>query len=255
MNLKMYKDLIMIGSIAVLIILLFRSCGQNEESALEISRLENNLKAQQDTMRAYVTKNGNMAAEISAYKFDLKKDKELIDNLQDGYEELEGKLAGIAKGGATIIVDREVPVNVKVYTDTTGEVSLGDTTIYDASNFTKFSVTAPYTIKKNKIDMLSATYKSEIALDLLIRFEEKDGNLRVLAETPHKGVKFTSLTGGLVTEPDLPKSMKMALRKEWGIGFNAGLGPVYNISTKTITPGVFLGFGINFTPKKLQFGK
>jgi hypothetical protein len=251
----MYKDLIMIGAIAVLIILLFRSCGQNEESALEISRLENNLKAQQDTMRAYVTKNGNMAAEISAYKFDLKKDAALIESLQEGYEKLEGKLAGIAKGGGTIIIDREVPVNVKVYSDTTGEVSLGDTIIYDATNYTKFSVISPYTIKKNKLEMLSAQYKNEIALDLLIRFEEKDGNLRVLAETPHKGVKFTSLTGGLVTEPDLPKSMKMALRKEWGFGFNMGLGPVYNISTKTITPGVFMGVGINFTPKKLQFGK
>ena len=251
----MYKDLIMVGVIAVLTMLLFRSCGENEESLLEISRLENNLKAQQDTMRTYITKNGNMAAEISAYKLDLKKDEALIASLQEGYEKLDGKLAGIAKGGATIVTEREVPVDVKVYTDTTGEVTLGDTITYDSTNYTKFSIKAPYTLIKNNLKILPAVYNSEIALDLLIRFEEKDGNLRVLAETPHKGVKFTSLTGGLVTEPDLPKAMKMALRKEWGVGFNMGLGPVYNISTKTITPGVFMGVGINFTPKKLQFGK
>jgi hypothetical protein len=254
-DLSKYRDLSMIALIVVLIIFLFRSCGIAEEQALEITRLEHNMKAQNDTMTSYITRNGNMAAEITAFKLDLKKDHEVISRMTEGYEELKGKLVGIAKGGASVITEREIPVFLKEYTDSTGMVHLEDSIIYNSTNFTKFAADAPFTIDNGKLRMDKASYKSQVSMDLLIRFQEEKGDLKVIAETQHKDVKFTSLTGGIVTQQDLPPSMQMAMRKEWGLGFSAGMGPVYNAVNRSVGPGVFLGVSINYTPKKLQVGK
>jgi|688.fasta_scaffold239875_2 hypothetical protein len=250
---KLNKDIVYLGALILLAFFLFRSCGKSEEQQLEIARLENNAKAAQDTMRAYETEAGTMAAEITAYKLDLKKDKDIIEKMTQGYQDLKGQLVAAASGSAQIVEKKvEVPVEVKVYSDTTGLIALADSTIYNATNFSKLYVKAPYRLKGNYVTIENASYETRTALDLLIRFQEQKGTLSVIAETPHKGVQFSSITGGVVSAQDLPKSMKMALRREWGLGFSLSGGLGYNPATLNIAPVISFGVGINYTPKKLQ---
>lgn len=251
---KLTKDVIYIAVMVILAFMLFRSCGNEEEQALEIARLEHNTKAANDTMRAYVTKNGNMAAEITAYKLDVKKDADIIEKLTEGYEDLRGDLVALAKGGATIIERKEdVIVEVEKISDTTGVIALNDSTMYNPTNYSKLSVKAPYHIKGTYLTVDKASYEVTTALDLLIRFQADKDDLKVIAETPHKGVVFSNIQGGVVQAQDLPKSVRMALRREWGLGFslNGGLG--YNPVNMSIMPVISFGVGINYTPKKLQF--
>lgn len=251
---KFNKDVLYITIMVVLAFLLFRSCGDAEEKQLEISRLEHNVKVANDTLRQYVTENGNHAAEIMAYKLDIQKDAAIIEAMTEGYQDLKGSLVAVAKGRTEIIERREaVPVEVRVLSDTTGVITLADSTIYNPTNYSKLFVKAPYHLKGTILNVDKANYEVNTSLDLLLRFQEHNESLEVIAETPHKGVKFSSITGGVVQAQDLPKAVRMALRREWGLGFslNGGLG--YNPVTMSIGPMITLGVGVNYTPKKLQF--
>jgi hypothetical protein len=246
------KDLIYLISIAILAILLFRSCGNANESKLEIARLEHNVKASQDTLRQYVTSNGNMAAEISAFKLDKKKDAAQLASLTEGYQKLRGDVIALAKTNAELILAGKTTPRIDRTTDTTGIIYISDSTIINSTNYTKLYVNAPYKIIGTYLTVDKAVYNVNTSLDILIRFEEYKGNLKVIAETPHKSVKFNSIQGALLAPQDLPKDLRMSLRREWGLGFSLTGGMGYNPVNARISPMIGVGVGINYTPKKLQ---
>ena len=43
------------------------------------------------------------------------------------------------------------------------------------------------------------------------------------------------------------------MRKQWGLGFSAGYGSLFNIQQNTINFGPYLGIGVTYQPKILQW--
>jgi len=255
--------------ITIISIFFFKQCQSSSSKTAEIARLENNVKAANDTIKTYVNKNGELVTEIRGYIFDSKKDKKQIQSLVGENESLKGIIAaGTGHGGSTS--GGTIPTTVIQNSDLTGLIKLADSTIYNKTNYNKFSASTPYKLYTTKtltvkdkdstytvtpvLQVNNSTYSSEVALDLSFRFqEEKAGQLKVIVETPNKSVKFSSLKGVVLTGDDLPADIRMTARKEWGIGFSGGIGLGYDVFNKNLIPVVYLGIGINYSPKKIQF--
>jgi hypothetical protein len=77
-NINYNKSLIALILI-IFSILLFRQCEQTKKAEWEAVRISNNLKASQDTIRNYIDKNGNSAAEILALTLTLDEAKESLE--------------------------------------------------------------------------------------------------------------------------------------------------------------------------------
>ena len=249
-----YRDIAYIAIITILSIFLFRTCDNLSGKETEIDRLEYNSKVKDDTIRHFITENGNHGAEILAYKLDKNKDKALIDSISKGFQKKKGTLIAIAKTNSSIEVSKTgVKVKDKKLSDTSGILTINDTVLYDSSNYTNIGVRIPYQVKGNILTTDKASYNVNTSLDILLRFQEFNNSIKIIAETPHQNVTFHSMTGGILQEDNIPKSMKMSMRREWGLGLSLSGGLGYNPNTKLVVPVVTIGVGINFSPKKLQF--
>lgn len=243
----------MLGVILLLSIFLIKLYDTSSDKSIEIDRLKNNAIAATDSIHKYITEEGNIAASIAAYKLDIKKDKDLIESMTADYAKLKGKLIAIVSGSATIVETKvEVPVYVNQLTDSTGIIKINDSIVYNVSNYTKLQMTAPISVIDKKLVVGKAKYEINTSMDLLIRFQQNKESLIAIVETPNKGVSFASLKGGVVTGNDLPKDMKIAMRREWGLGVSANIGLGYDVIKQNIMPVITIGMGINYTPKKLQ---
>ena len=269
---KLTISTIAIQFIAIVIIsaFMFNQCKSGADKEREISRLEMNNKAANDTIKTYVSKSGKLTTEISAYMLDAKKDKDRIKDLTGENTHLKGLIAtgngtGSVTGGGNVHV-----TNVQT-SDTTGNLILKDSTIYNATNYSKVYSKVPYTLSLIKKKFVTpkdttwkikpvisvseeASYTTKTVMDIYFSFqEEKKGELTVRVSTPHKGVTFNSLQGGVLRGQDLPASMRNDSKKSWGFGYSAGIGLLYDPIAGRMMPGVFVGIGINYTPKKIQF--
>lgn len=84
--------------------------------------------------------------------------------------------------------------------------------------------------------------------------DEKTGKLMIQVKTDHPGVVFNEIRGADILSND--KKVSRAVRKEFGIGLNLGVGgmltPVDN--EWDIKFGPVISLGLNWTPRFLQFG-
>jgi hypothetical protein len=74
-----------------------------------------------------------------------------------------------------------------------------------------------------------------------------------MAQSKYPGISFSKLEGADIMSDPTSKAAAKNLRSRWGIGLSTGLGVVAN--TGSLTPGIYVGIGLNYTPKKLQWGK
>ena len=66
---------------------------------------------------------------------------------------------------------------------------------------------------------------------------------------------FTKLQGAdIMADPDSRKVTR-EFRKTWGIGFNFGYGAALDLKNNNFVMGPYLGVGLHYTPKFLQWGK
>lgn len=95
------------------------------------------------------------------------------------------------------------------------------------------------------------TFKLKLDQDIFVEANIIDKNNKKYVEfvTDMPGVVFHDQNGYLLCE-DTRK-----YRKRMGAGFGIHAGYGLNASTMTFGPTISVGFGINITPKKWQFGK
>ena len=64
----------LLGGMAVLFLLLMRQCNETANAKGEVTRIQNNLVAANDTIRNYIDENGNSVGEIKGLSLDELKD-------------------------------------------------------------------------------------------------------------------------------------------------------------------------------------
>lgn len=238
--------MIILGAFVILLILLLRQCEATNKAKGEITRIENNYKAQQDTIRNYKNKWGNSAADIRALTLTLDEAKKELD-----FEKNRPPVTVIKF--KTKIEERivNVPVIVK-------DTVLGDfnsiATIASSNAWSKSSrsinVGLPYYIKEDSIRFGNAVIdlKQNIWLTASVLRDKKTKEVFVNLSTDYPGTTFNDAKG-IMIDPKSPGILDIQYksRKTVGIGLHIG----YGIGSGGFSP--YVGLGINYTPKFLQW--
>ena len=97
------------------------------------------------------------------------------------------------------------------------------------------------TIEQN-IDIVTALYQ-----------DPKSKRIMTRVSTTYPNLTFSDVNSFDITDnPETRKALKAA-RKEFGLGVNLGYGLLG--SSTSLTTGFYIGVGVHYSPKFLQFGK
>ena len=224
----------LLGGIVVLCMLLLRQCQATDEAKGEANKISNNWKASLDTIDNYIDKNGNAVAEIRALNLSL---EEIVDELE------------FEKGKPPVIVEVPVTVIDTVVGNFNSALSLSDTATWGKS-FRDVSVFVPYELNDLNVNFGNATIElnQNIFLTASLIRDTKTKELFVNLLTDYPGTTFNSAQGILIDQQGKAfKSLQYENRKTLGIGLQLGVG----LSGNGIGP--YVGIGLNYTPKFLQW--
>lgn len=154
-----------------------------------------------------------------------------------------------------------------------GMITFADDTVFSVGNSRSVSGSFPYAIRLlDKSDSTILDYqeqpffaslhpgkgevdlKQEMTLYTGLNRDSKTGEVTTWVKTAYPGVTFKVLKGATIQDDEATRKALVSSRKTLGIGFSTGAGMVYT-NNGTVQPGIFLGVGLNFSPKKLQFGR
>lgn len=238
--------MLLLAGFIILLILLLRQCEATNKAKGEVTRIENNFKAQQDTVRNYKDKWGNSSAEIRA----------LTLTLDEAKKELE-----IEKNRPPVTVIKfktkieerivNVPVIVKdtILGDFNSIATVTSSNIWGKSSRT-ISLGLPYYIKEDSIRFGNSTIdlKQDIWLTASILRDKKSKEVFVNLSTDYPGTTFNEAKG-IMIDPKSPGLLDIQYKSRKTVGIGLHLG--YGIGTSGFSP--YVGVGINYTPKFLQW--
>ena len=101
--------------------------------------------------------------------------------------------------------------------------------------------TAELDIKQN-IDIVTGIYR-----------DSKTKRLMTRVSTEYPGITFSDVNSFSIIDTKENRDALKGERKPFGVGINFGLGVAGN--QKGIYPGIYVGVGLHYSPRFLQFGK
>lgn len=236
----------LLGGIVVLCILLLRQCEETDKAKGEAIKISNNWKASLDTIENYIDKNGNAVAEIRALNLSL---SEIESELE--YEKNKPPLTVIKTETVIKEVIVEVPV-IQVDTvigDFNSALEFSDQKSWNKSS-RDIDVFVPYQTLDSTLNFGNAiiSLNQNIFLTASLTRDNKTKELFVNLLTDYPGTTFNSAEGILIDQKDKAfKSLQYENRKTLGLGLQLGVG----FSGDGFTP--YVGLGLNYTPKFLQW--
>ena len=246
-----------LGVIVILVFLLLRQCGNARDAQREANRNLNNLMAQQDSVRHLESKLGNVLAEKSA--FELKYD-ELSEDQEDLIKRLElekKKRPGVVVQTEIVYVDREIFVeSSNNHNGDSSSITFSYNPKLPGTNMLSIGGKIPYRfVSDSSITTGKVNLSIEQKIDLVTGLyrDPKTDRLYVRASTTFPGITFGDIQAlDMVDDPSTKKALKSA-RKPFGVGVSAGYGFVLNQGG--YSSGPYIGIGLSYSPKWLQFGK
>jgi hypothetical protein len=242
---KILRALPTVG-LVILALLFLRQCEQTRKAEWETTRISNNWKASQDTIRNYVDKNGNSAAEIRALTLTLDEAKKEIQ-----FE--KGKPPVTVIKYETKIVEKLVEIPVASIDTTIGNFNSAAVIASEASwgkSSRKIKTTVPYSFTEGKATFGEATIDLEqnIFLTASILRDKKTKEVFVNLSTDYPNTRFNSAQGIMIDQTSSGfRDLQIQNRKSLGLGLQLGVG----VTETGIAP--YVGIGLNYTPKFLQW--
>lgn len=278
---KNTRLLVFIGAL-IFCVLYFRQCSKTnelertiEKQKTESIRLLNNEEAKNAELRNYKLNDSTNRAIIQGYQLTQEELKNQYKSLTEGFEDLKKKTAlALAKG--TIHTKETIYINTTTKIDSIGvEHIVGvDTMKIDEDNYRKVTFDTPiitkYYNKKDsteydfkKSSLFSQTYpgktkftlEQSIGLKVGLFQDKKDKKIYIAAQSKYPNLTFTKLEGAdIMADPDSKKVTK-EFRKTWGVGVNMGYGMTVDFKNNKFVTGPYIGVGLHYSPKFLQWGK
>jgi hypothetical protein len=242
---KILRALPTIGLI-ILALLFLRQCEQTRKAEWETTRISNNWRASQDTIRNYVDKNSNSAAELRALTLTLEEAKKEIQ-----YEKNRPPVTIIRY--ETQIVEKLVEIPVASVDTIIGNFNSAAVIASEASwgkSSRKIKTTVPYSFMEGKATFGEATIDLEqnIFLTASITRDRKTKEVFVNLSTDYPNTIFNSAQGIMIDQSSSGfRDLQLQNRKSLGIGLHLGVGLTGNGF------GPYVGIGLNYTPKFLQW--
>jgi hypothetical protein len=229
---------VLVVVIAILFFLLMKQCEAVNQAEGETQRIINNQIALNDTIKNYKDKYGNVVGEIRGLTLTL-------DEVRKELEFEKKKPPVTIIKWKTIIVEKEVEVPVKI-NDSTITVQ-SDKEWGKSSRSLKVEV--PYSVKENKLTVGNADIelKQNIWLTASLFKDTKTKEVFVQLKTDYPNVQFNEAKGILVKEEEGGNLFNPTKVKTMGLGLHIGLG----LTTGGVSP--YVGVGLNYTPKFLQW--
>lgn len=260
----------MFAVIVIMIFMFLKQCGETSHIEAEAKREHNNYLASLDSVRTIKSENEYLIQEKSAYEL---KASELSKSQKELIHQLGLKSSGRGNTPNTVVnVVTEIRDSIRI-TSTIVKDSNGDESINFlhnpallGNNRLKITGKTPYTISL-RVDPLDSTkYISTILPGLtLLNLEQnidittgiyrdpKTKKMMTRVTTTYPGLTFSDINSFDITDnPDTRKTLKAA-RKEFGLGVQIGYG-ILGVSAGLL-PGFYIGFGVHYSPRFLQFGK
>ena len=239
-NIRKYLNIILLALCVVLGALLFRQCERNKNANNEIIRKQHNIEALNDTVRIYRYNNGISMGEIQAMELKL---DELADSL---YTERKKK--------PITIVENTLVIHDTFYLPTIVDTIHSVFTAYDFKSWSRsyryIKTETPYTFGDTLIlDDTKFTIDERIWTQTSIIKNERDGKYYVQVKSDIPYVMFDDMSG--IAVDDFITTKPYSYRKTFGIGIQLGFGGV--LTNNGLGFGPYVGIGINYTPKWLQF--
>ena len=237
------------GSIVVLLFLLVRQCNETQSVRGEVTRIQNNLTAANDTIINYVNEQGEAVGEIKGLILTL-------DELKDSLEIEKTKPPITIVRYKTIIEERivEVPVISQDTIVTQGGQNFNSIVSFNADSVWQKSsrslkVYLPYTfIDSLTFGTASIDLSQNIWLNATLSQDQKSKEVFIKLTSDYPGTTFNDAQGIMIdTKSSAFKSLQMENRKPFGLGVNIGMG----FNGNQIGP--YIGLGLSWNPKLLQW--
>ena len=263
--------LFLLGVIVVLIFLSIRQCEKAGNLESEIKREHNNYLASMDSVRIIKKEKDNLIVEKS--QMELK-----VSELSEEQKELIKKLGLKPNGGSStpsviteiqiVYVDRFINVPTKVEKDKDGRESITFTHSPEMKGKNSLTISGkiPYTLdiikSPEKEDLVFAKLnpgtaeldiKQNIDIVTGIYRDSKTKRLMTRVSTEYPGITFSDVNSFSIIDTKENRDALKGERKPFGVGINFGLGVAGN--QKGIYPGIYVGVGLHYSPRFLQFGK
>ena len=266
----MSSKFFMLAVIAVLVFMFLKQRNETSHMKAEAKREHNNYLASLDSVRTIKSENGNLIQEKSAYEL---KASELSKIQIDLIHQLGLKSNGRGNTPSSVInIVTEIRDSVKIAStivkDTNGDESINflHNPQMPGNNKLKITGKTPYEINIH-VDPLDSTkyiatilpgltslnLEQNIDITTGIYRDPKTKRMMTRVATTYPGLTFNDINSFDITDnADTRKALKAA-RKEFGLGVQIGYG--ISGSSAGLSPGFYIGFGVHYSPKFLQFGK
>jgi hypothetical protein len=257
--------------VLILVFFFMRQCNEIKNLESEVKREHNNYLAELDSVRTIKSENGHLIQEKSTFQLKV---TELSGEQKELIKRLELKTNGRGSTPKSVIQvvgvikDTNIIAQSKVSKDPNGSESILFT--YEPTligkNKLKISGKTPYSISLTKDPKDSLNYIASVlpgttnlsleqSIDIVtaIYQDPKTKRLMTRVTTDYPNLTFSDINSFEITDnPETRKALKAA-RKEFGLGVQLGYG--ISGSSTGLSPGIYVGVGLHYSPKFLQFGK
>jgi len=263
------KEFLMVSLIAS-IFLLLRQCNETNISRLEAGREHRNYLAMHDSVRTIKKENGLLIQEKSGMEIRVSElsttQKYLIDQLglnkngrgntpnsvinvvtvyRDSITNITSKIGKNPNGDEFIhfIYDPNLPGKNKL--KITGKSYYDLSISRNVTDSTYFPVIKPRTTDleiEQMIEITTGIYR-----------DPKTKRLMTRISTEYPNLYFSEINSFDITDNRETRQALKSARKPFGLGVNAGYGIIGN--SNGIGTGFYIGVGLSYSPKILQFGK
>ena len=261
--------MLLFAGIVIFALLFLRQCGKTadakaevELSKIELVRAENNHAASLDSLEQYQFDNNTIRAEKLAYELKL-------EELEDDYSELLGDFE-LEKNKPpktvikTVYEIRDSIVEVPVYIvegDSLFDnyLAFSDSANYDSTftNYRYLSGRIPFNYNFNDSTITPGLGNFDLQLGMNLNLglfrDKKTKQISIMADTDYPGVIFTRLDGAYIMDDPANRKIFRQMRKQWSLGMSFGYGFMYNYKNNQFVNGPYLGLGLNYQPKFLQW--
>jgi hypothetical protein len=250
---KINKDLLLFGSILILIFFSLYQCDSNRDLKDQAKIDEQNRLALTDSVR--IIKN-DLGEEISIKNVLIADKKELFSLNKDLANDL-GKLEGKVKYISSIVTDikNSEPIvitnTVKEYPDGLKELSWNYDKQFDENNSRKIEGSSKFVIDTTKkilkiVDKGTVITKDEMKIKLITGLTEIDGSYQIYVKTDYPGVKFDKIDGSVLDKEMFIKPKEPSVIMGPSISAGMALNPI----TLQLQPQISLGISYTLNANK-----